>query len=59
MNWLDGKKTYITAAIMAVTAFAKSMGWITPEAAQAIETNFLPLALIFLRAGVAKSGPTM
>jgi hypothetical protein len=57
LKWLEGKKTYITAVIMGLTAFGKSMGWITPEAGQTIELYLLPLALGFLRAGVSKSGP--
>lgn len=56
MEFLAGKKTYITAIVMGLAAFARSMGWITPEAAQSIELYLVPLALGFLRAGVTKSG---
>jgi hypothetical protein len=52
---LDGYKTYIFAGLMALVAFAKYMGYITADAAQAIEGILLGGGIAALRAGVKKA----
>lgn len=52
---LDGYKTYIFAALMAAVSGAKYLGWITPDAATAIEGILLGGGIAALRAGVKKA----
>jgi len=52
---LAGKKTYITAAVLALAAFGKSMGWIEQSQYDMIMGLAGALGLAALRAGVAKS----
>lgn len=52
---LDGYKTYITAVLIAVVAFAKVMQWITEETANTLTTMLMGGGLAFLRMGVAKA----
>jgi hypothetical protein len=55
MAILDGYKTYIFAAAMALVSFAKYLGWITPDAATAIEGVLLGGGIAALRAGIKKA----
>ena len=52
---LDGKKTYITAVVVALASFALAMGWLTKEQYQVILGLLGSLGLAALRSGVAKS----
>jgi hypothetical protein len=54
---LEGKKTYITAAVLAIASFALAMGWLTNEQYQIIIGLLGSLGLAALRSGVAKSSP--
>ena len=54
---LDGKKTYIFAALIALATFAKTIGWIDDNTYQALMALFGAGGLAALRAGVKKSGP--
>ena len=51
---LDGWKTYIIAAVLGALSVAKYLGWVTPEAADQIQTLLLGGAFAALRAGVKK-----
>jgi acyl-CoA synthetase (NDP forming) len=51
---LEGKKTYLTALVLGVAAFARALGWITPEQYEIILGVMGSLGLAALRAGVAK-----
>jgi uncharacterized membrane protein YeiH len=50
---LDGKKTYITAAVVALATFAMAMGWLNQEQYQLILGLLGSLGLAALRSGVA------
>lgn len=50
---LTGKKTYITAAVMALGAFARGMGWLEPDQFELLMGLAGSLGLAALRAGVA------
>ena len=52
---LDGKKTYITAVVVALASFALAMGWLSQDQYQVILGLLASLGLAALRAGVAKS----
>ncbi len=52
---LTGKKTYITAAIMALATFARTMGWVDANQYEVIVGLAASLGLAALRAGMAKS----
>lgn len=52
---LDGKKTYITAAVLGLASFALAMGWLDKEQYQVIVGLLGSLGLAALRSGVAKS----
>ncbi len=52
---LSGKKTYITAVILALGVLARAMGWLTEEQYEIIMGLMGSLGLATLRAGVAKS----
>ena len=52
---LDGKKTYITAAVAALASFALAMDWLSQEQYQVVLGLLGSLGLAALRAGVAKS----
>ena len=54
---LDGKKTYIFAALVALATFAKTIGWIDENTYQALLALFGAGGLAALRSGVTKSGP--
>ncbi len=51
---LEGKKTYLTAGLMALMAFARGMGWLDPQQYELILGLLGSLGLAALRAGVAK-----
>jgi len=51
---LDGKKTYITAVVLALASFALAMGWLSKEQYQVIIGLLGSLGLAALRSGVAK-----
>ena len=51
---LDGKKTYITAVVVALASFAMAMGWLSQEQYQVILGLLGSLGLAALRSGVAK-----
>jgi hypothetical protein len=53
---LNGKKTYIIAAIMALGAFARGMGWLEQDQFELLLSLAGSLGLAALRAGVAKAG---
>ncbi len=52
---LAGKKTYITAAVLALTTFARSVGWIEQAQYDMILGLAGAMGLAALRAGVSKS----
>lgn len=56
LKYLDGKKTYIVAFVMAAIVFAFQMEWIDERTFTALEALFASLGLGTLRAGVQKSG---
>lgn len=55
LDFLNGKKTYIVAVIIALTAGVQALGYTIPDWVYALETA---LGLGAVRVGVAKSGPT-
>jgi hypothetical protein len=52
---LDGKKTYITAVVVALASFAMAMGWLSQEQYQVVLGLLGSLGLAALRSGVAKT----
>jgi hypothetical protein len=54
MMALEGKKTYITAAVLALTSFALAMGWLSKEQYQVIVGLLGSLGLAALRSGVSR-----
>jgi hypothetical protein len=57
MMTLEGKKTYITAGVVALASFALAMGWLSQEQYQVIIGLLGSLGLAALRSGVARSCP--
>lgn len=57
-EWLNGKKTYITAALFAVFNFGIAMGWwmADNEVITLINSLLAAIGFGFMRAGVTKSG---
>jgi len=53
---LSGKKTYLMSAIMALGAFARGMGWLSPEQFELFMGLAASMGLAALRAGVTRSG---
>lgn len=51
---LTGKKTYITAALLSLAAFARGAGWLSQEQYDLIVGLVGSLGLAALRAGIAK-----
>ncbi len=51
---LDGKKTYITAAVLGLASFALAMGWLDREQYEIIAGLLGSLGLAALRSGVTK-----
>jgi hypothetical protein len=58
LTWLEGKKTYITAILLAVFNLGVALNWWTVDnqIIYAIDTILGTLGFAFLRAGVTKSG---
>jgi hypothetical protein len=56
MMTLEGKKTYITAMVLALASFALAMGWLSKDQYQVILGLLGSLGLAALRSGVAKGG---
>jgi len=52
---LTGKKTYIIAAIMALGAFARGMGWLDQNQFELLLSLGGSMGLAALRAGVSKA----
>jgi hypothetical protein len=52
---LNGKKTYIMAAIMALGAFARGMGWLDQSQFELLLSLAGSMGLAALRAGVSKT----
>lgn len=50
----EGKKTYITAAVMALVTFARGAGWLEQQQYELILGLLGSLGLAALRAGVSK-----
>ena len=55
LDFLNGKKTYIVAVVIAVTAGVQALGYTVPEWVYALESA---LGLDAVRVGITKSGPT-
>lgn len=55
LNTLAGKKTYITAFVLAALNLAVAFGWISPAHLDQINFVLTALGLSALRAGVQKS----
>ena len=51
---LDGKKTYITAGVVALASFALAMGWLSQNQYEVILGLLGSLGLAALRSGVTK-----
>ena len=51
---LEGKKTYITAVVVALASFAMAMGWLSKEQYQVILGLLGSLGLAALRSGMGK-----
>ena len=51
---LEGKKTYITAVVLALASFALAMGWLSKEQYQVIVGLLGSLGLAALRSGMAQ-----
>ena len=52
---LNGKKTYIVAAIMGLGAFARAMGWLDQNQFELLLSLGGSLGLAALRSGVSKA----
>ncbi len=52
---LAGKKTYISALVLALASAVRALGWISPEQYELILGLASSLGLAALRAGVGKS----
>ncbi|MFZ5450279.1 MAG: hypothetical protein ACOZF2_00180 [Thermodesulfobacteriota bacterium] len=53
---LEGKKTYISAALLALATFARGLGWIDQSQYDLILGVTGAMGLAALRAGVGNSG---
>lgn len=54
LTFLDGKKTYIVAIVIAVLNLAVAFGWISPENLEQINVILVALGLGAIRAGINK-----
>ena len=52
MAFLNGKKTYIVAGVMAFAAFAYSVGWITKEQLEMVEAFLVAAGLTTIRQAI-------
>jgi len=57
IDWLSGKKSYITAGTGAVLYFATQMGWMSQDQFNKALEGLAVLLAFFLRAAITKSGP--
>ena len=55
LDFLNGKKTYIVAAVIAITAGVQALGYTVTEWVYVLESA---LGLGAVRVGITKSGPT-
>lgn len=55
LDWLNGKKTYLMAVVYGLDAMGSQLGWWAADSARSIIEQVL--TIVFLRAGVTKSGP--
>lgn len=55
IEFLKGKRTYITAALMFITAGATAVGWIDQKTMLMIDGFLAPFGFGFLRAGLNNS----
>jgi hypothetical protein len=53
---LNGKKTYIMAAVMALGAFARGMGWLEQSQFELLLSVAGSMGLAALRSGVTRAG---
>jgi hypothetical protein len=53
---LNGKKTYIMAAIMALGAFARGVGWLDQNQFELLLSVAGSMGLAALRSGLSKAG---
>ncbi len=51
---LEGRKTYLTALVLALAAFARAMGWLEQQQYEIILGLLGSLGLAALRAGMTK-----
>ncbi len=51
---LEGKKTYLSALVLALATGARTLGWVTPEQYELILGLASSAGLAALRAGVSK-----
>jgi hypothetical protein len=51
---LTGKKTYLSAILLALASFARALDWLSPEQYELLLGLLASLGLAALRAGVAK-----
>jgi hypothetical protein len=51
---LEGKKTYLTALLLALAAFARALGWVSQEQYDLLLGFLGSMGLAALRAGVAE-----
>lgn len=54
-NWLNGKKTYIVAAVLIVLNGMVALGYLTPAQIDNINIILGALGIVTLRAGMSKS----
>jgi len=54
---LEGKKTYLTAIVLALASFALAVGWLSKDQYEVIIGLLGSLGLAALRAGVAGAAP--
>jgi hypothetical protein len=53
--WLDGKKTYLTAGVMAIAALLQGLEIISQEKYTWVMTIAIPAVVAFIRQGVEKN----
>jgi hypothetical protein len=54
ITFLEGKKTYIVAVVLAVLNLAVAFGWISPENLEQINLILVALGFGAIRAGINK-----
>ena len=53
-NWLDGKKSYVAAALLFFVSGAEGIGWINHELASTLKGLIVAFGMASLRAAIAK-----